>query len=90
MSRYFEYAGVAGLVISPFLFVFLLFRLAHLRSVCILEKRKIASTISEIQNLKLQYNNLQIKYYSELKPEKVDNATKKMKYLKENEVLYIE
>ncbi|WP_457570272.1 hypothetical protein [Desulfurobacterium sp.] len=90
MSKYLGYANLLFLFLSPFIFIFLLFKLAHLRSVCIIEKRKIAKTISEIQELKSEYNDLQIKYYSILKPENVDNATKKMKYLKENEVLYIE
>ncbi|WP_456460229.1 hypothetical protein [Desulfurobacterium sp.] len=90
MSKYFNYVNLILMIMSPFLFIFLLFKLAHLRSVCIIEKRKIAKMIEEIQNLKSEYNNLQIKYYEILKPETVDNATKKMKYLKENEVLYIE
>ncbi len=70
--------------------MFMIFKLVNLRSTCVTEKRKIAKTIAEIHKLKTEYNELQIKYYSTIKPENVDRATKKMKALKENEVYYIE
>ncbi|SNR92860.1 hypothetical protein [Desulfurobacterium atlanticum] len=85
-----KYFTIPFILLSPVIFTFMVFKLINLRSACVTEKRKIAKTINEIQKLKSEYNDLQIKYYSTVKPETVDNMTKRMKILKENEVYYIE
>ncbi len=70
--------------------VFLGFKVVQLRSKCMVERSNLTKLISEIQDLKRENEILKAQYYEYLCPEFVDEHTKHLNLLKENEVYYLE
>ncbi|RUM43432.1 MAG: hypothetical protein DSY35_03575 [Desulfurobacterium sp.] len=64
-------------------------KVANIRSKCTHQKAKITKLVKEIESLKEENNRLTIRYYSILNPKTVDENSRNLRLLKENEVKYL-
>ena len=93
MKRYtmdfFDKLCILTVFLSISVFLVLAFKVVKIRSECTKEESKISSLIGEIGRLKNENKRLNIEFYSLVKPKFVDNGTKNLKLLHENEVKYL-
>jgi len=87
-SRQEKFCYLAYLV-SLIVFIFLAVKVVDVRSRCTREKARISKLVSEIKSLKDENNRLIVEFYREVRPKVVDEETKDMKILHENEVKYL-
>lgn len=75
--------------VSLVAFIVLAMKVVNVRSKCTGEKARISKLVSEIRSLKDKNNRLIVEFYREVRPKVVDEETKDMKILHENEVKYL-
>ncbi len=90
MKDFSEPISIAAYVLSALAMLYLALKVTSLRSKCLSLKEQIGTTIEEISDLKAKNNRLESLYFRMVCPSNVDNATKNMRTLHEDEVGYIE
>ncbi|WP_142934740.1 hypothetical protein [Balnearium lithotrophicum] len=93
MKRYvreiFDKLCILTVLLSISVFLILAFKVVKIRSECTKAEARISSLIGEIGRLKNENKRLNIEFYRLVKPKSVDNETKDLKLLHENEVKYL-
>jgi hypothetical protein len=89
VREFFDKLCILTVLLSISLFLILAFKVVKIRSECTKAEARISSLIGEIGHLKNENKRLNIEFYKLVKPKLVDNETKDLKLLHENEVKYL-
>ncbi|MEO2067999.1 MAG: hypothetical protein ABGX27_00610 [Desulfurobacteriaceae bacterium] len=84
-----KYLCALSYFVSFILMVAISLKVVSIRSKCTSERAKITKVVKHIEQLKEENNRLTNEFFRKLNPKTVDDQTKNMKILHENEVKYL-